>query len=181
MLIVICGPIASGKSTLARAVALLFRHQGVEAAAIDLDLVYEMLEGDGALKASPSTWRRARRAAAALTDALLEDGVRVVVEGDFLTAQERAEFGSALCSPVVPLFVTVHVPVDIALQRVEADPTRGLSRDPGFLRRHYDGVQEALRNRPATDLLVDTSSIGCEEAARTIVEWASARADATRS
>jgi hypothetical protein len=131
-------------------IARLFRQQGFEAAAIDLDLVYEMLVGDGALKASPSTWRRARTAAAALTDALLEDGVRVVVEGDFLTAQERAEFGSALCSPIVPLFVTVHVPVDIALQRVEADPTRGLSRDPGVLRRHYDGVQEALRNRPAT-------------------------------
>lgn len=180
MVIVICGPIASGKSTLARAVAHLFRHRGVEAAAIDLDLLYEMLEDDGRPKASPPMWVRARRAAAALTDAFLEDGVRVVVvEGDLLTAQERTEFGSALRSPVVPQFVTVHVPVDLALQRVAADRTRGLSRDPGYLRRHYDRMQEAVRNRPATDLLVDTSSVSSEEAARKIAEWATARADAT--
>ena len=69
MLIVICGPIASGKSTVARAIARLFERQGTETAAIDLDVVYEMLEHDCAPKASLPTWGRARRAVAALTDA----------------------------------------------------------------------------------------------------------------
>jgi molybdopterin-guanine dinucleotide biosynthesis protein len=64
MLIVTCGPIASGKSTLARAVARLFVRQGTEAAAIDLDLVYELLDPE-APKGNVATWRRARRAAAA--------------------------------------------------------------------------------------------------------------------
>jgi chloramphenicol 3-O-phosphotransferase len=140
MVLVICGLIASGKSTVARAVAQLFERMGTDAAAIDLDLVYEMFQHDDAPKASVPTWRRARRAVAGLTDVLLRDGVGVVViEG-------------------------------------ERDPTRGLSRDPGFLRRHYEQLQGNVRSRPATDLVVDTSSVGVEEAARTIVEWASVRA-----
>lgn len=170
MLIVICGPIASGKSTVARAVARLF---GAEAAVIDLDLLYEMLEHDGAPKADPALWRRARRVAAALTDGLLQDGAGVVVvEGDFLTAEQRAEFVTALGAAVVPMFVTVRVPVGVALQRVEQDPLRGLSRDPGFLHRHYEELEADVRNRPATDLVVDTSAVTIEEAARTIAAWA---------
>jgi len=180
MLIVICGPIASGKSTVARAIARLFERQGTEAAAIDLDVVYEMLEHDCAPKASLPTWGRARRAVAALTDALLQDGVGVVVvEGDFLTAEQRTEFVTALRSSVAPVFVTVHVSIDLALQRVQRDPTRGISRDPRFLRRHYEQLEETVRSRPATDLVVDTASVSVDEAARTIAEWASGRASMT--
>jgi chloramphenicol 3-O-phosphotransferase len=173
MIIVICGPIASGKSTVARALAQLFEEQGLLAAAIDLDVVYELFEHEGTAKASAATWRRARKAAAALTDALLEDGIGVVVvEGDLLTAEQRAQFVTALRSSVVPMFVTVHVPVDVALQRVQRDPTRGISRDPDFLRRHYEELHEAVRTRPAADLVVDTSAVGAREAARAIAEWA---------
>jgi chloramphenicol 3-O-phosphotransferase len=144
----------------------------VAAAAIDLDLVFEMLEHDGAAKANPATWRRARIAAAALTDALLDDGVGVVVvEGDLLTEQERAQFTTALRSTVAPVFVTVRVPVDVALQRVVDDPTRGVSRDPAFLRRHYEDLDDAVRTRPSSDLVIDTSAVGVDEAARTITAW----------
>jgi uridine kinase len=52
--IVICGPIASGKSTVARAVARLFECRGRKAAVTELDLVYEMLEHRGAAKDSMS-------------------------------------------------------------------------------------------------------------------------------
>jgi adenylylsulfate kinase-like enzyme len=180
MVIVICGLIASGKSTVARAVAQLFERHGTDAAAIDLDLVYEMLQSDGRPKASVAKWRRARRTVAGLTDVLLRDGISVVVvEGDFLTVEERAEYVRALRSAFVPLFVTLMVSVDIALQRVQRDSTRGISRDPDFLRRHYEQLQGAVRSRPATDLVVDTSSVGVEEAAATIAEWASARQDIT--
>jgi shikimate kinase len=171
-IVVICGPIASGKSTVTRAVARLFQDQGTDAAAIDLDLVYDMLEHHGAPKENLRIWARARQVAAALTDALLEDGVGViVVEGDFLAQEERAEFLSALRSSVKPEFVTLRVPIDVALQRVQGDPTRGISRDPHFLRRHYEQLEEALRTRPGTDLVFDTASAGPDEVARAIVEW----------
>ncbi len=175
MIVAICGPIASGKSTVARALARLFEERGVTAAAIDLDLVYEMLEQDAVVKANPATWSRARRTAAAMTNALLDDGVGVVVvEGDLLTEEERAEFTTALRPAAAPVFVTLHVPVDVALRRVREDPTRGVSRDPVFLRLHYDELDEAVRTRPATDLVIDTSSLGAAEAARTIADWATA-------
>src|SRR6266511_2957329 len=77
--IVICGPIASGKSTVARSRGAVVRAPGDRAAVADLDLVYEMLEHDGAAKDRLEKWSRARRAAAALTDGLLDDGVGVVV------------------------------------------------------------------------------------------------------
>jgi adenylylsulfate kinase-like enzyme len=174
MVIVICGPIASGKSTVARAVARLFERLGTEAAVVDLDLVYETLEHDGAAKNRREKWSRARRAAAALTDGLLDDGVgAVVVEGDFLREEERAEFLTALRSRRAPLFVTVHVLIDVALQRVQQDRTRGISRDPRFLRAHYEQLEDAIRCRPPSDLIVDTGSVDVAEAARTIVEWAS--------
>ncbi len=44
MLLVVTGPMASGKSTLARAVACELERRGAKAAAVDLDLVYEMLD-----------------------------------------------------------------------------------------------------------------------------------------
>ena len=176
MLIVICGPIASGKSTTARAVARLLEQRGHKAAAIDLDLVYEMLEhGDGE-KADSALWTSARRAAAALTDGLLRDNTAVVVEGDLLLLEHREEFRGALRSSDAPLFVTVHVPVETALQRVLLDPTRGLSRDAAFLRSHYRELEGQLRRRPATDLVMDTSSESVDGVAGAIVDWASVSA-----
>jgi predicted kinase len=147
------------------------------AAAIDLDLVYEMLEPDYVPKEDVAKWRRARRAAAALTDALLGDGVHVVlVEGDFLNPEQRAEFVAALRSSSAPVFVTLHVPIDLALERVQKDPTRGVSRDPHFLRSHYEQLAGVIRNRPATDLVLDTATVGVDAAARAIVEWESGAA-----
>ena len=176
MLIVICGPIASGKSTVARALARLLERQGLGVATIDLDLVYEMLQADRSVKSSPATWRRARRVAAGLADVLLREGVGVVIaEGDFLTSEERAEYVDALASDDQPRFVTMRVPVDVALDRVRRDASRGLSRDPDFLRRHYEGVDGAMRTRPETDLVIDASSVGIQDAARAISSWASRR------
>jgi adenylylsulfate kinase-like enzyme len=54
-LIVISGPIASGKSTVAGALARECKRRGATAAVIDLDVVYEMLEPDAARKDDEKT------------------------------------------------------------------------------------------------------------------------------
>ncbi len=105
-----------------------------------------------------------------LAAALLADGVAVVVEGEFLTPDQRVEFTEVLPPAVVPLFVT---PYEVALRRAHDDPTRGVSRDPVFLREHYEASTQAVRDAPSTDLALDTNAVGVTEAARVIADWAS--------
>lgn len=169
-LILIGGPIAGGKSTLARAVARLLVAGGTRAAAIDLDLVYEMLDPAGAPKDDPALWTAARLAAGSLADALLGDGSAVVVEGDLLAPAERAELLSRVRHGVEPLLVTVQAPIEAALARVAADPTRVASKDPVFLRAHYGELAPLLAERPAGDLVIDTADVDVEAAAAMVVE-----------
>jgi chloramphenicol 3-O-phosphotransferase len=169
---VVGGPIASGKSSLAVAAALALERRGLAAATIDLDLVYEMLDRAPGLKSKPAVWSRARRIAGALAAAFFADGLDVVIaEGDFLDEGERGEFTSALDAGVSVRFVTLTVSLPTALRRVEQDSTRGISRDPGFLARHYEELSELLRSRPEHDLCLDTGDMTVEEAAESIAEW----------
>jgi shikimate kinase len=172
---VIGGPIASGKSTLATAVARAFELRGSAAASVDLDLIYEMLEHTRAPKSDAAIWRRARRTAGALTNAVLADGIDVVIaEGDFLDDPARREFVSVLPDDVAVRFVTLSVDLETALLRVDQDPTRGLSRDRSFLTRHYEELAETLGRRPEHDLCLDTGVLTVEQAAETIVQWSTA-------
>ena len=91
----------------------------------------------------------------------------------FLTAAERAEFNDALPAGVAPRFITLSVAFDLALRRVSRDETRGVSRDPLYLREHYDVIAQAVREVPSRDLKLDTGAIGIDEAARVIADWAS--------
>ena len=178
LLVVITGLIASGKSTLARAVKQQIEANGIEAAVIDLDLVYEMLDPAALAKNDREKWRQARRVTARLADAFLGEGLAVLVEGEFLTAAARREFTDAVSSQVKPRFVTLRISFDVALQRAQLDATRGLSRDPDFLRDHHEATAAAVRDVPATDLTLDTGEVGISEAAGVVAQWALTPPDA---
>jgi hypothetical protein len=131
--LVISGPIASGKSTVARALADRFRSSHT-AAVMDLDRVSMMLE-DRPPMTDRSLSRQARRAAAALTDHFVLDGVElVIVEGISGRSPHRNEFTSRLTTPIQPVFVTLRVTVAEALRRVEWDSGRHRSQIPAILR-----------------------------------------------
>ena len=170
LLIVITGPIASGKSTIARAVMRQLEATGAEAAVVDLDLVYEMVDPTAWAKTDQRKWTQTRRVTARLSDAFLAEGLAVIVEGGFQTPAERREFSDALRSQVEPHFVTLRVSFDLALQRAQLDPTRGLSKDPEFLRQHYEATAAAAS--AATDLALDTGATSIAEAARVVAQWA---------
>jgi adenylylsulfate kinase-like enzyme len=173
VLIVISGPIASGKSAVSRSLAHEFEQRGRSAARIDLDIVYEMLEHSTGRKDDDAKWLAARRAAAALTDSFLAHGAEVViVDGEFFTSEDREAFLRCIRTDVEPRFVTLTVSVEEALRRAEADPTRTVSREHGFLHRHYPAVQAALEDTPSTDLLLDTERLTAGEAARVVARWA---------
>src|SRR5690349_15702773 len=68
--VVICGPIASGKSTLAISVAEKLQRHGIRTATIDLDTIYVMLDPTVVESKRPwddeNVWSRARHAAGTL-------------------------------------------------------------------------------------------------------------------
>ena len=144
----------------------------MEAAAVDLDLIYEMLDPSDSPKDDETTWRRARRASAKLAETLLAEGMRVVVvEGDFVSSAARSEFTEALDHVVGSYVVTLLVSLETALNRVKLDPSRGISRDPNFLRNHYRTTARDLQGAATIGLVVDTESMTVAESARTVADW----------
>jgi shikimate kinase len=174
MLIVITGPIASGKSTVARELARELERTSVRVAVIDLDLVYEMLASDGT-KSDAETWTLARHAAAVLANTFVEAGVGVVVaDGSFNTPGDRAAFSDHLCAGLGPVYVTLRVSFEAALRRAQSDPTRGLSRDPGFLGSYFAAASRSSANVPSTDIVIDTEQMTANSAAVVIASLARA-------
>src|SRR5262245_3225183 len=94
LVVLMSGPIASGKSALGRTVAgLLDEMAGSCCAVIDLDLVYEMLDPRGRPKSDQHVWAEARRLAGGMAALLLRAGRSAVVEGGgFSTEEQLAEF-----------------------------------------------------------------------------------------
>ena len=154
-LIVINGPIAAGKSTVAQALGRRLRNAGRATAVVDLDELYLMMSAKP--MGDPQVWHRAGRAAAALTDCFLSSGIEiVVVEDAFWDESERAPFVDALRWRGSPLFVTLLVSYDVAYRRVQGDSGRSLSRSPDFLRRNNEEFAVRLDPLRATDLVLDS-------------------------
>jgi adenylylsulfate kinase-like enzyme len=168
VLIVITGPIASGKSTVARALAHELARVDVRAAVIDLDVLEDMLTADGP-KSDPATWTLARHAAATLANTFLSGGIAVVIaDGSFNLSSDRAALEQHLSTNVSPLYVTLSVTFEEALRRAKGDPTRGVSRDPAFLGRYFAAATAAQGKVPVTDVVIDTESVSATAAAATI-------------
>jgi predicted kinase len=167
VVIVITGPIASGKSTVARELARELERRGVRTAVIDLDLVHDELATGST--SDDASWSQARRRAASAANAYLEDGVAVVIaEGSFNAPSDREAFAADIRAIDPPVYVTLQVSFDEALRRARGDPTRGRSRDPRFLGSYFATWQEHLAAAPATDILIDTERTTAAAAAATI-------------
>ena len=167
MLIVITGPIASGKSTVARALADELARVDVRAAVIDLDILEDMLTADGP-KSDLASWTLARHAAATLANTFLSGGIVVVIaDGSFNSTSDRAALEQHLATNVTPLYVTLSVSFEEALRRAQSDPTRGVSRDPVFLGEYF-AAATAAHDIPITDVVIDTESVSAMAAAAMI-------------
>jgi hypothetical protein len=163
-LVAITGCIASGKSTVARLLAARLRATGRTAAVIDLDLVYEMLADDP--KSDPAVWSRTRKLAGAIAAASFAEGAAVViVEGELWSRQDRADLLGRIPEGIRPTWITLDVSFPEALRRAQGDPSRGISKDPGFLRAHMEEFRTALRELPPGDLVIDTETCAPEEIA----------------
>ena len=169
LVVLISGPIASGKSALSRAVAAqLEEASGASVAVIDLDLVYEML--DRGPKADERVWAQARRIAGRLGSVLLGEGHSVVVEGgDFGTDAALAEFENELPPQAAVRLVLLGVDFETALKRARSDDSRSVSKDRAFLAACYAEFRTEWLGRNALNL--DTGSASLAETARSVVDW----------
>jgi chloramphenicol 3-O-phosphotransferase len=167
-IVVVNGPIASGKSSISRLVAASAAADGATTALVDLDLLHDMLVN----APHEREWELARRATGAVTAALVAGGVDVVVvDAELMTQADRDDCVGRLDDPDDVRFVTLTVSYPEALRRARADEGRGVSRDPAFLEPYYTGVLPELRAVPETDLVVDTERVGLDEAAATVLAF----------
>jgi adenylylsulfate kinase-like enzyme len=175
MVIVISGPIASGKSSVARGVARSLRGRGIATAIVDLDELYaKEAQTMGEPRSTAARWRAARRAAAALANSHTAEGLAaVIVEGSFQTQRDRLVLTESLGSRANLLHVSLRVSYEEALRRAQLDPTRGRSRDPSFLRRYY--ARQAATETPDTGLVIETESNSEEGVVAAVVEAVLAR------
>lgn len=171
LVVLISGPIASGKSALGRALAArLDEIAASRCAVIDLDLVYEMLDPRRRPKSDQQLWAEARRVAGGMAGELLREGRSAVVEGgDFSTEEQLAEFEHELPEDAEVRLVRLDVDVETALRRARADDSRGASKDAAFLSTHYAEFRTDWGDRDVLNL--DTGSASLAETASSVVDW----------
>src|SRR5262245_2787189 len=123
VVIVVTGPIASGKSTVAGALATELEVAGVRSAVVDLDVVHDQLVASGSAS-DQGSWTRARRETASAASAFLDDGVTVVIaDGSFNRPMDRTALADHLPPGTALVYVTLQVTFEEALRRAHGDAT----------------------------------------------------------
>ena len=167
-LIVIVGPIASGKSTVAHGLGRRFRAAGRPVAVLDLDDVVETIGGFARL--TPDRFRDAQVVHGELVGAWLRRNIDVIAHGPFFEPGEDRAVLHRVPAGIVPRRVQLLATLEAALERTAGDTGRGPSKDPDFLRAAYARVESLRPGLPPADWTFDTSAL----AARVIVDALSA-------
>jgi hypothetical protein len=90
-----------------------------------------------------------------------------VVVGPIYTAEEQAALTHTLPDDAAVLWVVVDATVSVTLARAQADPGRGLSRDPEFHQDAHRRFRELLPAIPA-DRAFDSEELNAEQIAAAI-------------
>lgn len=155
-LVVIVGPIASGKSTVAGGLGERFRACGRRVAVLDLDELVETIGGFVGL--SGERFRQAQVVFGQLVGAWLDQGFDVIAHGPFFDRDEDQALLHAIPGGVRPRRVLLRTTFVVALERVRADPERVLSSYPDVLKATYDRVDELLSQMPPSEWAFDTTA-----------------------
>lgn len=165
-LVVLAGPIGSGKSTVAELVGHRVAAAGRTAAIADLDDVAFAHRGPLDL---PEFWRRAGVAHLGLVNGWFDAGVDVVIaHGPFFESGNYDELFATVDPDGRVHHVLLRATFECALKRVSSDPDRGpqaLSKDPDFLRSTHDAFEQLGSRLPPFDLILDTSDLSASDAA----------------
>lgn len=165
-LLILTGPIAAGKNTVADRLTERLTGLGHTVVVIDVDDVAAMVAAPGAGRAG--LWFAAHEAHGALVGAWLRSNVDYVIAvGPFWTPEEQAALTRTVPDGVDTRWVVIDAPVSVTLPRAQADPGRGLSRDPEFHRRAHERFRKLQPMIPA-DHTFDSEKLSAEQIAATL-------------
>lgn len=168
-LVVITGPIAAGKSTVSELLADRLRSAGRSSVVVELDDIAHMVRSPAA--DARRLWDEAHRAHAALLAGWLATSIEVVITpGPFITSFERETLATAIPPSTRVLEIRLNSTYATALTRVEGDATRGLSRDPAFLRSMYEHFDRTTEGEAGVGLTFDSIAEGPDSIASSILE-----------
>lgn len=151
-LVVVAGPQASGKSTIAAALSAELRRQGETVALVELDQIAAM-----ALPTLPS-WEAAHRIFELVTGMWVRVNLTCVIAEGSGTHDEVSKLISQAAAGAATVTVVTTAPFEVAFERAQADPTRGVSKDRSFLSGVYERWSDEMVRIDA-DVLMDTSSV----------------------
>lgn len=166
LLVVIAGPIGAGKSTVADLLGHRLAASGLTAAVVDLDDVAFMQRDIAPQK----IWRRGAIALTALVRGWFDAKTdAVIAHGPFF---EAGGYDLLLRQPtdVVIRHVLLRVSYETALVRVTADPSRGASKNPEFLRSTHDRFRTHEASLPAPDFVFDTETVPAQQIANQVAQ-----------
>jgi hypothetical protein len=165
-LVILTGPIAAGKNTVADKLAGRLTARGKTVVVADVDDVAGMVATPGAAEAG--LWFAAHEAHGALVGQWMRSSVDyVVVVGPVYTAEEQVALTRALPDEAGMLWVVIDAAVSVTFPRALADPGRGLSRDPEFHHAAHRRFRELLPAIPA-DRSFDSVKMDAEQIAAAI-------------
>ncbi len=154
-LVVIAGPQASGKSTIATALSHDLRERGERVAVVDLDGIAAM-----ALPTLPD-WETAHAIFETVTGRWLRSDLTCVIAEGSGSHKEVARLVALAPPAAVVVTVAITVPFDVAFERARQDATRGVSRQRDFLAEVYRRWPGELA-RMDPDLVLDTGRLTVE-------------------
>ena len=142
-LVVITGPIASGKSVVSIALADRLNAAGLSVAVADLDDTVTTM--DASSEEFELTWDRAREVHSYLVGQWLSSGVdAVIAHGPFYSVSETSALLRQVPAGIAVRRVMLLATYEVALKRVTGDSSRGLSKDSTFLRSTYERFLQLL-------------------------------------